>query len=73
MTLAQIQEMALALPVADRLQLETIWDSINDGAQTLPLSGEQRALLDRRLADNAAHPEKALTWEQVRAQLDELL
>jgi len=38
-----------------------------------PLNAEQRALLDRRLADYDAHPEKALTWEEVRGQLDELL
>ncbi|NOT09961.1 MAG: addiction module protein [Gemmatimonadales bacterium] len=63
----------LSLP--ERLQLvEDIWDSIAAEAEvsTLPLSEEEKALLDKRLADLAAHPEAGASWEDVRARIEQL-
>ena len=34
-----------------------------------PLTDEQKALLDARLADMEAHPEKSIPWEEVRKGL----
>ena len=39
------------LPVADRIKLvEDLWDSIASDQEALPLTSEQSALLDERLA-----------------------
>jgi len=34
-----------------------------------PLTDEQKALLDARLADMEAHPEKSIRWEDVKRNL----
>lgn len=63
----------LSLP--ERLQLvEDLWDSIAEEADgsTLPLSEEEKALLDKRLADLEANPQIGSTWEEVRARIEKL-
>lgn len=35
-----------------------------------PLTEEQKALLDARLADMEAHPEESIPWEEVRKRLE---
>jgi putative addiction module component (TIGR02574 family) len=65
---------ARKLPAAERARLaEALWDSIADEANTdptvLPLSDEQRAELDRRIADYRAHPETSVPWGEVKARL----
>ena len=58
------------LTVAERIQLaEDLWDSVGDAPETLELTAEQRAELDRRLAEHRKDPESAIPWEQVRAGL----
>ena len=60
------------LSVAERLQLvEDIWDSIAQDAPAnqLPLSEAQRTELRQSLADDAATPEAAIPWEEVRKDL----
>ena len=55
-----------------RLQLDQdLWDSVEDtaGTDVLPLTEEQRAELDYRLADLEGAPEDASSWEEVRDQL----
>ena len=43
-------EEVLQLPVPERIRVvETIWDSIVEHPEALPLTDEQRAELDRRL------------------------
>lgn len=65
------------LSVADRLQLVgEIWDSIADEAnaspEVLPLSDEQKAELDRRLAEYDADPSSGIPMNEshgrIRAQ-----
>jgi putative addiction module component (TIGR02574 family) len=58
------------LTAAERIQLaEDLWDSIEPDADALTLTADQQAELDRRLADLEAHPDDAVPWEALRAQL----
>ncbi|MGQ0767155.1 MAG: addiction module protein [Gemmatimonadota bacterium] len=58
------------LSAAERIQLaEDLWDSIEPEDDALALTPEQRAELDRRLADLDANPGDAIPWEEVRAKL----
>ena len=58
------------LSVAERIQLaQDLWDSIAEEAQTLPLTEEQRAELDRRLADAEQSPGEGRSWTEVKARL----
>jgi putative addiction module component (TIGR02574 family) len=64
----------LSLSIEERLQLVgDIWDSIADAANAspdvLPLTEEQRAELDRRIAEADAHPEDLIPMEEVMARL----
>ena len=52
--------------------MEEIWDSIAAESAAVPLTTPQRDKLDRRFADHAAHPE-VLSWDEVKASLDERL
>ena len=36
-----------------------------------PLTDEQKALLEARLADMELHPEKSIPWEEVKRRLEE--
>jgi putative addiction module component (TIGR02574 family) len=70
----ELEAEARKLPAAERARLaEALWDSIADEANTdpevLPLSDNQRAELDRRLADYRAHPETSVSWEEVKAHV----
>lgn len=64
------------LTAAERIELaQDLWDSLTpeEIEAELPLDEAQQAELDRRLDDLERHPEAGLTWEQVRADLDEQL
>ena len=74
MSIQELEAEARKLSAAERAELaEAIWNSIADEANAdpniLPLSDEQRAELDRRLADYHAHPETSVPWEEVKARL----
>jgi putative addiction module component (TIGR02574 family) len=47
-----------------------IWESLGEARPRGELTAEQRAELARRDAELDAHPEIALTWEQVRASVE---
>ena len=60
------------LSVAQRLELvEDIWDSINadSDAEMLPLTDEERAMLDARVADREANPGQGEPWSDVRSRI----
>lgn len=60
----------LALPADERLELaEKLWDSLRDTVQAMPLTDEQKAMLDERLLDMEQHPDDEIPWEQVEADL----
>jgi putative addiction module component (TIGR02574 family) len=55
------------LSVEERIALvEELWDSI---AEATPLTGPQRAELERRLADHNDSPDDAVPWDVVRASI----
>jgi putative addiction module component (TIGR02574 family) len=60
------------LSIAERLQLvEDLWDSIAQEADaaTLPLTDEEKQLLDARLADYARDPDGGSSWQDVKARI----
>jgi len=62
------------LPVDERLQLVAeLWDSIAEEKKhdTTPVSEAVALELRERLAHYEAHPESALTWEEVQRQARE--
>ena len=64
-------DQALQLPVAERIELvQAIWDSIVSESGAVPVTAEQRAELDRRLADAEANPDAEKPWSEVRSSLD---
>lgn len=66
------------LSVEERLQLVgDIWDSIAEDAAVdpdlLPLSDEERAEIDRRVAEDDADPGAAIPWEEAIARIRQQL
>jgi putative addiction module component (TIGR02574 family) len=60
---------ALKLSPSDRLQLiEALWDTLSE--EDIPVTPEERALLDARLADLEANPGDQSPWSEVRARLE---
>jgi putative addiction module component (TIGR02574 family) len=55
------------LPVEERLILiGELWDSVADETESLPLSFELKAELDRRLDAADKDPEAGVPWEEVK-------
>ena len=60
------------LSVAERLDLiSTLWDSIGESLDELPVPEWHREELERRLAAADADPGGAIPWEEVRQRLRE--
>ena len=63
----------LELEVTERLELiEELWDSIAadpNGGDLVPLTDEQRALIETRLQEYRADPQAARPWAEVRAEI----
>ncbi len=60
----------LELPVAERLRLvEVIWDSLAINPESVPVSDELKAELDRRHAEFEANPEAGAPWNEVREKI----
>lgn len=58
------------LSVRERVRLvQDIWDSIQPTAEALPLTDEQREIIDERLAEHRRDPSTAVPWEEVRERL----
>ncbi|MBL8797930.1 MAG: addiction module protein [Planctomycetia bacterium] len=68
--LPQIPELDIErLSVAQRLELiGKLWDSIPE-SDTSTMPEWHRQVLDQRLAEADAAPEKAIPWEEVKARL----
>jgi putative addiction module component (TIGR02574 family) len=59
----------MELTPEERIQLaEDLWDSITP-EEMPPLTEEQMAEMDRRLAEHEKDPGRASPWEEVRARL----
>ena len=60
----------LQLPVSERLRIvEPIWDSIADTPESLELTDEQKAELDRRLENFESNPDAGSTWAETRDRI----
>jgi putative addiction module component (TIGR02574 family) len=62
----------LDLPATERVELAmALWGSLEPAEQEaeFDLTPEQRAELDRRLAEHIADPESAIAWDEVRRKL----
>ena len=46
-----------------------LWHSVLEEAN-VPLTQEQKNILDERLRDSLEHPESSLPWEQVMQELE---
>jgi putative addiction module component (TIGR02574 family) len=61
---------ALKLSPSDRLQLiEALWDTLSEA--DVPVTPEERTLLDERLADLEQNPDAQSPWAEVRARLEQ--
>jgi putative addiction module component (TIGR02574 family) len=61
---------ALKLSPSERLQLiEALWDTLSE--EDIPVTPEERALLDARLADLEANPDDQSPWSEVKARLEQ--
>ena len=60
----------LELPPSERLQLvESIWDSLVEVPEAVPIGDDLREELDRRLAAYYADPSTARPWMEIKAEL----
>jgi putative addiction module component (TIGR02574 family) len=62
----------LDLPATERIDIAmALWDSLTPAEQEaeFELTSEQRAELDRRLAEHIADPASAIPWDEVRRTL----
>lgn len=67
---ADLLAQALRLSPGDRLELiEALWDTLSE--EDIPVTPEERALLDARLTDLEANPDDQSPWSEVRARLDQ--
>jgi putative addiction module component (TIGR02574 family) len=61
---------ALKLSPNDRLQLiEALWDTLSE--RDIPVTAEERALLDERLNDLEQNPGAQSPWSDVKARLEQ--
>lgn len=64
------KENILSLSVPERIQLvEDIWDSIAEVPESVELSDEQKAELDRRLEAYHRNPDEGSPWAVVRERI----
>ena len=56
-------------PAEKILLAEELWDSVASDEKLLPLTEEQKAELDARLASYLADPEAGDSWENVRSRI----
>lgn len=69
MDLATALQETATWPLEDQLELvQRVWDRLLDSGWQPELTAEQKAVIDRRLAEHEARPEDATPWEEVRAQ-----
>lgn len=59
------------LSVAERVRLvQDIWDTLQPTAAELPLTEEQRRVIDQRLEEHRRDPDSAVPWEEVKARIE---
>lgn len=64
--LAEFQKLS----TAEKVQLvEDMWDIIAEKNQDIGLTTEQRAMLDRELAEYRKNPDEGVTFAELKAQI----
>jgi putative addiction module component (TIGR02574 family) len=59
------------LSIPERVQLvQDIWNTLQPTVEQLPLTEEQKAVVDRRLEEHRRDPSSAVPWEEVKARLE---
>lgn len=67
---AALLEDALRLTPEERLDLiGALWETLSE--EDIPVSSEERDLLDARLADLEANPDDQSPWPEVKARLEQ--
>ena len=56
-------------PAERILHVQDLWDRIAKEPESVPISEELGAELDRRVAEHRADPSTAIPWQQVKAEL----
>jgi putative addiction module component (TIGR02574 family) len=70
MTARALIEQARKLPVSQRLRLvDQVWETIPEDERARVLTNEEKKELDRRWREHQKHPERAPSWEDVKARL----
>jgi putative addiction module component (TIGR02574 family) len=70
MTNPHLEEL-LRLPPSQRLEaIGELWDSLESQADLFPLTDEERAELDRRIAEDEADPRPGVSWSELRRRLE---
>lgn len=70
MTNPHLDEL-LRLPASERLEaIAQLWDSLEGQADLLPLSDEERAELDRRIAEDETDRGAGISWPELRRRLE---
>ena len=60
----------LVLPLAERVQLVAdIWDTIAAAPEALPVTEEDRRMIDERLTARSRNPKAGSPWEEVHARI----
>ena len=65
--LAQIKKLSISERI---LIVEDIWDSIALSKEELPLIGEQKKELDKRLVDYKKNPNDGTSWKEVKNRIE---
>jgi putative addiction module component (TIGR02574 family) len=64
-------DTARNLPLADRIELiEALWESIAREGYEPELTREQAAELDRRLEAHQQDPDDVVSWDSIKADLE---
>jgi putative addiction module component (TIGR02574 family) len=68
MNTAILDEVKKLSPSERMALIDAIWDTL--AHDELPVSTEERSLIDERLADAEAFPDEQRSWADVRAKLN---
>jgi putative addiction module component (TIGR02574 family) len=67
MTKSQLRHEILQLSVEERLELaESIWESLEEGAEQPSLPEWQQRILEERIAADDADPDAGSPWHEVK-------
>jgi len=69
MILDSFPELHRLTTVEKMLLANELWEEVADDPAEIPLTREQVAQLEDRMAHYRAHPEEVTTWEEIKARL----